>query len=71
MQEKEEHNITKAKLLEISKKTENVDEETNLLIQERDLLKEKVNDERSRNSVLEKQLADKQNKFIALQKRQV
>lgn len=57
--------------MDLDKKTENIHSETTLLLQERDVLKEKLKEERARNSMLEKQLADKLNMCSAVQKREV
>lgn len=70
-QESIEHQNTRSKLIEFNRKTELIQEETTLLIQEKNVLKDKINEERSRNSMLEKQLAEKQNLLSAMQKREV
>lgn len=68
--EKQEHQLTQGKLLELVSKTTNINEETNLLIQERDLQRERVNEERARGQMLEKQLSEKDGLIAALQKRE-
>ncbi|XP_053606002.1 centrosome-associated protein CEP250 [Plodia interpunctella] len=57
--EKSEHESTKNKASELSHKLQSFHEETSLTVQERDLLKGKVNEERARCSMLERQLSDK------------
>ncbi|XP_061705110.1 repetitive organellar protein isoform X2 [Cydia pomonella] len=58
--EKSEHSETKQKLDELSRRLQSIDEETALVHQEKELLRTKLNEERGRAAVLERQLADKQ-----------
>ncbi|KAM3959954.1 LOW QUALITY PROTEIN: centriole duplication and spindle assembly protein centrobin [Aphomia sociella] len=67
--EKSDHDVTKSKMNELSYKLQTVNEETSLVLQERDLLKEKVNEERSRGNMLERQICDKQNQTSDLLKK--
>ncbi|XP_060802369.1 uncharacterized protein LOC106139585 isoform X1 [Amyelois transitella] len=57
--EKAEHETTKSRVMELSRRMQTFNEESTLTAQERDLLKEKVNEERARCSILERQLNDK------------
>ncbi|KAI8420630.1 hypothetical protein MSG28_007874 [Choristoneura fumiferana] len=59
--EKSGHNETKQQLEELSRRLLSIDGETALVHQERDLLKDKVNEERGRGNMLERQLCEKQN----------
>ncbi|CAH1635851.1 unnamed protein product [Spodoptera littoralis] len=59
--EKADHHETKSKIKELANKIQSVEDTNSLITQERDLLKEKVNEERSRNNLLEKQMGDQQN----------
>ncbi|XP_034828888.1 putative leucine-rich repeat-containing protein DDB_G0290503 [Maniola hyperantus] len=64
--EKSDHESTKSKTMELTHKVETLSEERLVEQQERDILKAKVNEERSRCSVLEKQLCDSQNQLSEL-----
>lgn len=70
-QEKHEHEATKNKMAELSRKFQTTQDETELVRQERDLVREKVNEERARGNILERQLADKQNLCSELMKKSV
>ncbi|XP_022825768.1 trichohyalin isoform X2 [Spodoptera litura] len=59
--EKADHHETKSKIKELANKIQSLEDTNSLITQERDLLKEKVNEERSRNNLLEKQMGDQQN----------
>lgn len=59
--EKLAHDSTKSTITELNNRIQSVNDETLLLTQERDLLKSKVNEERSRCAVIEQQLCEKQN----------
>ncbi|CAH2040858.1 unnamed protein product, partial [Iphiclides podalirius] len=67
--EKSEHDSTKSKTDELSRKMQSCQEEMLLVSQEKDILKEKVNEERSRCNLLERQLCDMQNKNSDLLKK--
>ncbi|XP_059058573.1 repetitive organellar protein [Achroia grisella] len=67
--EKMDHELTKNKVNELTRKQQSVDEESSLVLQERDLLKDKVNEERSRCNLLERQLYDKQSQSSELLKK--
>ncbi|XP_041968716.1 restin homolog [Aricia agestis] len=67
--EKRSHEETKHKMRELQSKMESLDEERILAEQERDIVKEKVNEERSRCSILERQLCDSQNQVGELLKK--
>ncbi|CAG9135595.1 unnamed protein product [Plutella xylostella] len=67
--EKHEHEATKNKMAELSRKLQTTQDETELVRQERDLVREKVNEERARGNILERQLADKQNLCSELMKK--
>lgn len=56
-------------MTELTCKVESLSEERALELQERDVLKSKVNEERSRCSVLEKQLSDSQSQVTDLLKK--
>lgn len=59
--EKADHHETKCKIKELGNKIQSLEDTHSLITQERDLLKEKVNEERSRNNLLEKQIGEQQN----------
>ncbi|CAH0751769.1 unnamed protein product [Diatraea saccharalis] len=67
--EKAEHEVTKGKVNDLGSKIQSINEETSLLHQERDVLKDKVNEERSRGNILERQLCEKQNQCSELLKK--
>ncbi|XP_052754496.1 repetitive organellar protein [Galleria mellonella] len=67
--EKSDHNVTRIKVNELTRKLQTIDEETSLALQERSLLKDKVNEERSRGNLLERQLCDKENQNSELLKK--
>lgn len=58
-------------MAELSRKFQTTQDETELVRQERDLVREKVNEERARGNILERQLADKQNLCSELMKKSV
>ncbi|CAH0399278.1 unnamed protein product [Chilo suppressalis] len=67
--EKTEHELTNSKSNDLGRKLESLNGEVSLLLQERDLLKNKVNEERSRSNILERQLCEKQNQTSDLLKK--
>ncbi|CAH0674161.1 unnamed protein product [Spodoptera exigua] len=67
--EKSDHHETKCKIKELANKIQSLEDTNALVLQERDLLKEKVNEERSRNNILEKQMGDQQNHTAEVMKR--
>ncbi|XP_068622254.1 putative leucine-rich repeat-containing protein DDB_G0290503 isoform X2 [Battus philenor] len=67
--ERTEHEECKSKVDSLSHKIQSVQEESYLVIQEKDILKEKVNEERSRCNVVERQLCDVQNQNSELMKK--
>ncbi|XP_075976197.1 uncharacterized protein LOC142976625 [Anticarsia gemmatalis] len=67
--EKSEHDQTKRNSVELTRKIQALNDELTLLAQERDLLKDKVNEERARGNVLEVQLGEKQNQTSELLKK--
>nr|XP_021188726.2 cingulin isoform X1 [Helicoverpa armigera] len=67
--EKSRHNETNAKISELNCKSQSMQDAMLLIEQERDLLKDKVNEERARNNLLERQLGDQQNHAADLMKR--
>ncbi|XP_039750718.1 myosin-7 [Pararge aegeria] len=64
--EKLDHETTKCKTTELARKMESLSEERSLEMRERDVLKAKVNEERSRCSVLERQLGESQSHVCEL-----
>ncbi|XP_037296814.1 centromere-associated protein E [Manduca sexta] len=67
--EKSSHESTKQKSKDLYDKVQSLTDETTIILQERDVLKEKVNEERARCNILERQLADKQNQCSDLVKK--
>ncbi|CAH0583279.1 unnamed protein product [Chrysodeixis includens] len=67
--EKSEHEETKRKYSELDRKILSLDDELSLMSEERDHLKVKVNEERSRCNILERQLGDKENHTTDLMKK--
>lgn len=61
LQERSDHEQTKHRVFELTCKIQSAADGTTLLVQERDILKEKVNEERARCNMMERQLCDKQN----------
>ncbi|GBP40283.1 hypothetical protein EVAR_83973_1 [Eumeta japonica] len=68
--EKSEHSITKNKLSDANKKIQAGLDQMSLLNQEWDLFKDKINEERARSGVLEKQLSEKLVHLSEAQKRE-
>lgn len=64
--EKLDHEHTKCSVTDLTEKIQSLKDEMSLLVQERDLIKNKVHEERSRANVLERQLAEKQNQTSEL-----
>ncbi|CAK1541243.1 unnamed protein product [Leptosia nina] len=64
--EKLEHEMTRSKINELNSKMLQLEEAKSLVEQERNVLKEKVNEERSRCNILEHQLCDSQNQLSDL-----
>ncbi|XP_050349639.1 protein Daple [Nymphalis io] len=67
--ERSEHQSTKSKIIELNRKLEAMSDEKQLVQDERDILKDKVNEERSRCNLLERQLCDAQTQVGDLLKR--
>ncbi|XP_072949876.1 uncharacterized protein [Epargyreus clarus] len=67
--ERSDHEQTKSKMNDLNNKMQSVTDEMSLVQQEREILKDKVNDERARCNVLERQLADTQNQNSELLKK--
>ncbi|XP_026731313.1 spindle pole body component 110 isoform X2 [Trichoplusia ni] len=67
--EKIDHEETKRKASELDRKILSLDDELTLMSEERDQLKVKVNEERSRCNILERQLGDKENHTTDLMKK--
>ncbi|CAG4987649.1 unnamed protein product [Parnassius apollo] len=67
--ERAEHELTRSKANELSRKVQSIQEEAMLATQEKDILKEKVNEERSKCNILERQLCDSQNQNSELFKK--
>ncbi|XP_063827252.1 uncharacterized protein LOC135076759 [Ostrinia nubilalis] len=67
--EKTEHELTKSKVNDLGRRIQSFNEESSLVMQERDLLKDKINEERARANILERQLCDKQNQSSELLKK--
>lgn len=67
--EKLEHESCKLKNTELSHRIQTLRDETSLLLQERDILKDKVNEERARCNILEQQLCEKHNQTSDLLKK--
>lgn len=64
-----DHEETKRKACELDRKILSLDDELTLMSEERDQLKVKVNEERSRCNILERQLGDKENHTADLMKK--
>ncbi|CAB3251323.1 unnamed protein product [Arctia plantaginis] len=67
--EKSDHEHTRNGANDLTRKIQSLNDQMSIMVQERDLLKEKVNEERSRGNMLEKQLAEKQNQSSELLKK--
>ncbi|CAH0723501.1 unnamed protein product, partial [Brenthis ino] len=67
--ERSDHEQAKCKANDLNNKLQSVNEEKSLIQQECDILKNKVNEERSRSNILEHQLCDSQNQVSELLKK--
>ncbi|XP_050680094.1 paramyosin [Leptidea sinapis] len=61
--EKSDHDLTKAKINELNIKIDQMTDDKSLVLQERDMLKVKITEEKARSSMLERQLCDTQNQL--------
>ncbi|KAI5644563.1 GRIP and coiled-coil domain-containing protein 2 [Phthorimaea operculella] len=59
--EKSDHEITKNKITELLRKIQSAEDDTSLLQQEKDLLRDKLNEERARADMLQMHLEERQN----------
>ncbi|KAJ2939008.1 hypothetical protein O0L34_g18985 [Tuta absoluta] len=59
--EKSDHELTKNKITELIRKIQSVEDDTSLLQQEKDLLRDKLNEERARADMLQMHLEERQN----------
>ncbi|CAH2085185.1 unnamed protein product [Euphydryas editha] len=67
--ERSDHEETKCKVSELNRKLESINNENQLVQDERDILKNKVNEERSRCNMMERQICDSQNQISDLLKK--